>query len=109
MIHGQSVDINQTFRSTCLTLPQNPDFQRPWKRSLLKTLWEEGAFSPFPHNVFYSSQDKFQYYFSYYAAPTTYPQYPRIAFTSILHNILSKTLAVFPNYHRQQESQVREE
>ena len=45
-------------------LPHNPNFQQPWEKSLLKTLWEKekmlvtSIFS-FSHNVFHSSQNKF--------------------------------------------------
>ena len=45
-------------------LPQNPDFQRPLKRSLLKTIWEKekmlvtSIFS-FSHNVFFQFQKEF--------------------------------------------------
>ena len=49
------------------SLPYNPDFQRPWESSLLKTLWEKekmlvtSIFS-FSHIVFYPSQIKFPFF-----------------------------------------------
>ena len=49
------------------SLPHKPDFERPCKRSLLKTLREKekmlvtSIFS-FSHNVFYSFQNRFQFF-----------------------------------------------
>ena len=48
------------------SLPHNPDFKRPRKRRLLKTLWEKekmlvpSIFS-LSHNVFYPFRNKFQF------------------------------------------------
>ena len=50
--------------------PNNPEFYRPWRRGLLKTMWKEekmlltNIFS-FPHNVFYTSQNKTNFNFQF--------------------------------------------
>ena len=46
-------------------LSHNSDFQHLWKRKLYNTLWETSIFS-FSHNVFYSSQHKFQFLSYFY-------------------------------------------
>ena len=69
-------------------LPHNPDFLLPAEKSLLKTLWEKekmlvtSIFS-FTHNVFYPSQNKFQFFIYIYFVICKSFQFGQVPFSVV--------------------------